>query len=48
MAWGVSNTMTVEWFRDMVQDFINEYGCPEILKFGLGFFNIQALFLSIT
>ncbi len=32
MAWGVSNTMKVEWFRDIVQDAINEHGCPEILN----------------
>lgn len=32
MAWGVSNTMTVEWCRDIVQDAINEHGCPEILN----------------
>lgn len=32
MGWGVSNTMTVEWCRDIVQDAINEHGCPGILN----------------
>ena len=32
MGWGVSNTMTVEWCRDIVSDTVREHGCPEILN----------------
>lgn len=32
MGWGVSNTMTVEWCKDVLQDALSEHGCPEILN----------------
>jgi len=32
MGWGLSNTMNKEWCRDVIQDAINEHGCPEILN----------------
>lgn len=32
MAWGISNTMTVEWCKSILQQAIDEYGCPEIFN----------------
>lgn len=30
--WSISNTMTAEWVRTVVEDAINEYGQPEIIN----------------
>ena len=36
LNWSISNTMTVEWYAQMYQDTIDEYGCPEILNTNQG------------
>jgi putative transposase len=32
MAWGVSNTMSVEWCKSITQEAISEHGKPEIFN----------------
>ncbi len=46
-VWVASNTITVEWCRDIVQDAINEHGCPEILNSDQGYQFTSPIFITL-
>lgn len=47
MSWGVSNTMTTEWCKEIIIEAITEYGVPEILNSDQGSQFTSPIFINM-
>ena len=47
MAWGISNSMTVEWCKEIVLEAIKEHGKPEILNSDQGSQFTSPIFIKV-
>ena len=47
IAWSISNSMTVEWCKEVVEEAIKEYGKPEILNSDQGSQVTSQIFINV-